>query len=331
MLTNRRLPLTKSFRSLTLVSALTLSAFTTATQADEITLRAISAFQPNTVFSEPFEVFADRVNENGAGIVQIDVIGGPDAMPPFEIGNALRNGVVDMANTTAVYHANLVPEGLAMTLTSLSMSELRANGGYDLLDGIHREKAGIHWLGRLTENVPYHIYLSDAPENLEFEGLKIRSVPIYQAFFKGLGINTMQTSPGEVYTALERGTIDGYAWPATGVFDLGWQEKTKARVDPGFYQVETGVYFSEKTWEKLNDEQRVFLESQMLQIESESDRLIPLAAADIARQTEEGIAPLSLPEAEAAAFIEMSVEEGWKPVLAANPEAGPKLREMFSK
>lgn len=323
--------MTLSFRFLPLVSALTLSAFTTAAHAEEITLRAISAFQPSTVFYEPFQKFADRVNENGVGIVQIEVIGGPDAMPPFEIGNALRNGVVDLANTTAVYHANLVPEGLAMTLTDLPMSELRTNGGYDLLDKIHREKAKIHWLGRLTENVPYHIYLSEELESIDFKGLKIRSVPIYQAFFKGLGINPMQTAPGEVYTALERGTIDGYAWPATGVFDLGWQEKTKSRVDPGFYQVETGVYFSEKTWEKLSDAQRKFLEGQMLDIEAEAGRFVALAAADIARQAEAGIVSLSLAEAEAEAFIQMSVEEGWKPVLAANPEAGPKLREMFSK
>ncbi len=45
----------------------------------------------------------------------------------------------------------------------------------------------------------------------------------------------MQTAPGEVYTALERGVVDGYGWPITGIFDLGWHEKTKYRVDPGFY------------------------------------------------------------------------------------------------
>ncbi|MEH6834913.1 MULTISPECIES: TRAP transporter substrate-binding protein DctP [Falsihalocynthiibacter] len=323
--------MTQSLRVLPLVSALALTAFTTASFAEEVTLRAISAFQSGTVFYDPFQKFADRVNENGAGIVQIEVIGGPDAMPPFEIGNALRNGIVDLANTTAVYHANLVPEGLAMTLTDLPMSELRANGGYDLLDQIHMEKASIHWLGRLTENVPYHIYLSEEPESTDFEGLKIRSVPIYQAFFQGLGINPMQTAPGEVYTALERGTIDGYAWPATGVFDLGWQGKTKVRVDPGFYQVETGVYFSAKTWASLSEEQTAFLQEQMLAAEAEAGRFVELAATDIARQTEEGIATFELPADQAVAFVEMSVEEGWKPVLAANPEVGPKLRELFSK
>ena len=50
-----------------------------------------------------------------------------------------------------------------------------------------------------------------------------------------LGANVVTTPPGEVYTALERGVVDGYGWPILGIFDLGWQEKTKYRVDPGFY------------------------------------------------------------------------------------------------
>lgn len=41
-----------------------------------------------------------------------------------------------------------------------------------------------------------------------------------------LGATVVQTAPGEVYTALERGVVDGYGWSITGIFDLGWHEKT---------------------------------------------------------------------------------------------------------
>ena len=51
----------------------------------------------------------------------------------------------------------------------------------------------------------------------------------------------MTTAPGEVYTALERGVIDGYGWPIHALFDLNWQEKTKYRVDPGFYNAEVSL------------------------------------------------------------------------------------------
>jgi hypothetical protein len=35
--------------------------------------------------------------------------------------------------------------------------------------------------------------------------------------------------------------IDGYGWPIHALFDLNWQEKTKFRVDPGFYNAEVGL------------------------------------------------------------------------------------------
>lgn len=303
----------------------------TTASADEAVLRAVSAFQVGTTIYEPFERFVEQVNENGKGIVQIDVIGGPDAMPPFEVGNALRGGIIDLANTTAVYHANLVPEGLAMTLTNRSMEELRENGGYDLLDQIHKDKAKIHWLGRLLQNIQYHIYLSEVPEELDFDGLKIRSAPTYQAFFSALGITPVQTAAGEVFTALERGTIDGYAWPSIGVFDLGWQEKTAARVDPGFYQVETGVYFSQAAWEKLTEAQQDFLTEQMIAFEGDADRYSTLADEEAARQAQAGIKTYELEGEARETFIAESNEEGWKPVIAASPENGAKLRELLVK
>lgn len=320
------------FRNFILAATITLPCFAGATaSAEETVLRAVSAFQLGTVFYKPFERFVEQVNENGKGIVRIEVIGGPDAMPPFEVGNALRGGIIDLANTTAVYHANLVPEGLAMTLTDLSMKDLRENGGYDLLDQIHRDKAKIHWLGRLTEHIKYHIYLSEAPDVVDFDGLKIRSAPTYQAFFSAIGITPVQTAPGEVFTALERGTIDGYAWPSIGVFDLGWQEKTGARIEPGFYQVETGAYFSEASWSKLTEAQQTFLTDQMIAFEAGADSNIAFADEELARQAEFGIKTYTLEGEARDSFIKQANDQGWKPVIEASPDLGPKLRELLVK
>ena len=61
-----------------------------AVEAEEVTLRAVTAFAEKTQFSKNFERFIDRVNETGEGQVKINYIGGPRAMPPFEVGNAVR-------------------------------------------------------------------------------------------------------------------------------------------------------------------------------------------------------------------------------------------------
>src|SRR5439155_3861292 len=74
------------------------SVAATAANAQEVTLKGITAFAEKTFNSRAFERFIEKVNADGKGQVQINYIGGPKAMPPFEVGNALKSGVVDIAN-----------------------------------------------------------------------------------------------------------------------------------------------------------------------------------------------------------------------------------------
>jgi TRAP-type mannitol/chloroaromatic compound transport system substrate-binding protein len=82
---------------------------TTTAAAQEVTLRAVSAFAEKTTYSRGFELFIERVNRDGKGVLQINYIGGPKAMPPFEVGNALKSGVVDVANSTGAFYTNVKP------------------------------------------------------------------------------------------------------------------------------------------------------------------------------------------------------------------------------
>lgn len=298
-----------------------------ATQAAEVTLKAVSVFNKDAFFFRQFQDFMKSVNEEGKGLVQIQFIGGPESMPPFEVGSALRSGVVDIANTTAVFHANLVPEGLTLTVTNTPMAELRKNGGYELMDKIHREKANMVWLGRTTDGLKYHVYSNKKPDGNSFAGLKLRSVPVYRAFFQSLGANPLQVPPGEVFTALERGVVDGYGWPSVGIFDLGWQEKTKYRIEPGFYNVEVSLFLNQDTWEKkLDDKQREFLKAQMAKIEANYAKDHELAVAEQKRQQEFGIE--MVPVADSAAFIKQANDSAWESIEKTS-RYGKELREKF--
>src|ERR1700730_15944183 len=81
-----------------------------AAVAQEVTLKAITAFTENTTYSRPFERFINRVNEDGKGVLRINYIGGPKAMPPFEVGNALKGGVIDIANAAGAIYTHVMPE-----------------------------------------------------------------------------------------------------------------------------------------------------------------------------------------------------------------------------
>src|SRR5687767_3459169 len=120
-----------------------------AVQAQETTLRLVSAFAENTQYVKNLMPFIQKLN--GEGSLQINFIGGPKAMPPFEVGNAVRTGVVDKAMTTGAFYTNIMPEADALKLTQLPHTALRKNGGHDLINKIWNEKANMQYLARVID------------------------------------------------------------------------------------------------------------------------------------------------------------------------------------
>jgi TRAP-type transport system periplasmic protein len=295
--------------------------------AQEVTLKAITAFAEKTFYSRGFEGFIDRVNAEGKGQVQITYIGGPKAMPPFEVGNALKGGVVDIANVTGAFYTNVMPEADAWKLTEKPISELRKNGGYDYMARLYDQKMNALLLARHIDNNPFHLYLTKPITSADLTGLKLRITPVYRDFFQAQGATVVQTAPGEVYTALERGVVDGYGWPITGIFDLGWHEKTKYRVDPGFYSAEVSVLINKGSWAKLNDRQKRIVSEAAAWLETQAAEVVKENEADTAKQKAAGIQVISLGDD----FRKKAVETGWAGIIKQSPEHGPKLRELFAK
>src|SRR5687767_15397617 len=122
-------------RPTVLLAALALAPL--AVQAQETTLRVVSAFAENTQYVKNLMPMIQKLNAEGKGVLQINFIGGPKAMPPFEVGNAVRTGVVDMALTTGAFYTNIMPEADALKLTQMPHQELRKNGGHDQIGRAH--------------------------------------------------------------------------------------------------------------------------------------------------------------------------------------------------
>jgi len=225
-----------------------------------------------------------------------------------------------------------MPEADAWKLTERPMSELRKNGGYDYMAKLYAEKMNAIFLARLVDNNPFHLYLTKPISKPDLTGLKIRITPVYRDFFQALGATVVQTPPGEVYTSLERGVVDGYGWPITGIFDLGWHEKTKYRVDPGFYTAEVSVLVNKTTWDKLNDAQRAVLRKAADLGEAEAwAEFAAENAKDTKRQADAGIQTIKFDGADAQAYRAKAYQAGWEGIIKQSPEHGPKLREFFSK
>lgn len=313
------------------VAALVVMLAAPTAMAQEVTLKVVSAFAENTTYVKRLESWMQKVNAEGKGVLKLNFIGGPRAMPSFEVGNAVKTGVVDIAMSPGAFYTNLMPEADALKLAQIPIAEQRRNGAFEVINKIWNEKANMVYLGRVVENRSFHLYLNKKIDRPDLTGLKVRATPTYRDFFQALGAQIVATAPGEVYTALERGVVDGYGWPIGGIFDMGWQEKTRYRVDPGFYNDEVSLVMNLDAWKRLAPQQREMLQKQMLAFESQNDFWSQDAANEMARQAQVGIQTISFSPAEAKAFREKADAIGWAAIIKAAPESGPKLKAVLTK
>ncbi|WP_412506328.1 TRAP transporter substrate-binding protein DctP [Roseovarius sp. SYSU LYC5161] len=241
-----------------LAAAMAVSA---PAMAEELTLRAGVFVPPHTTYGAPFQMYADHLNEIGEGVLQIRVVGGPEAVPASELATAVSNGVLDMAALPPSYYKGQMVEADAQSLTPLSVTEQRETGAYAALDEIARERMGVTYVTTYGDGVPFHIFLSENIESLEdLDGMRLRGQTTYNLIFDELGVNNTPIPAPEIFTALERKTVDGYGWALWGIGDMGWMDMTTVRVDPGFYNVIINVLMNEETYASLTEEQQAVVD-----------------------------------------------------------------------
>ncbi len=314
-----------------LALAAALAAISGIACSQEITMRVVSAFPENLYYVKRLTDWIQKVNAEGKGTLQVNFIGGPKAIPTFEVGNAVKTGVVDMAMSTGAFYTNLMPEADALKLTQLPAAELRKNGAHDYINKVWNEKANMVYLARVVDNTPFHLYLIKKIDKADLTGMKLRITPVYRDFFQALGGTVVQIAPGEVYTALERGVVDGYGWPIHGLFDLNWQEHTKFRVDPGFYNAEVSLIVNLDKWKALTQAQRVYLTKQALAFEAQNEEWGKYNAEEAQRQAKAGIQTIRFDAATSKQYVDKAYEVGWASIIKVSPEHGPKMRALFSK
>src|SRR5688500_4859114 len=257
--------------------------------AQETTLKLVSAFGETTTYVKHMTPWIQKFNAEGKGIAQINFIGGPKAIPTFEVGTSVKNGVVEMAMTTGAFYTNLMPEADFLKLTQITIADQRKNGAFDYINKVWNQKANMMYLARMVDETPFHLYLTKKIDKPDLTGLKIRITPVYRDFFASMGASLIQTPPGEVYTALERGVVDGYGWPIQGIFDFNWHEKTRFRVDPGFYNAEVSIIMNLDAGKKLSPQQRDFMQKQALALEAMNGVWKKINDEDARRQAQAGI------------------------------------------
>ncbi len=250
--------------------AATMSAAALA-QAPEVKWRMTSSFPKSldTIFGAA-DVVAKRVAAATGGKFQIQVFAAGEIVPGFGVLDAVKDGTVQCGHSASYYYVGkdptfafdtAIPFGLNSRQQTAWMYE---GGGLPLMREFFKDyniynipagNTGAHMGGWFRKEIK---------TVADLKGLKFRIGGFAGQVLAKLGVVPQQIPGGDIYTALEKGTIDAAEW--VGPYDdekLGFHKVAKYYYYPGWWEggPQLSVYVNMGEWAKLPKEYQAILET----------------------------------------------------------------------
>lgn len=210
------------------------------------------------VIAEPFIKNVEAATRGGMRLV----FSGPEVVPPFEQLQPASAGAFQFLFTAGSYHFGTTPFLSAVEAMGGDRQSRAAAGVSDVVDR-HYQKYGLKLIAlNMSTGGGYQLFIRQpiGPSG-DLQGRKMRGSPTYHSVYRMLGASPVALPPGEIYTALEKGVVDGAAWTSTGVLGYRWYEVAKYLVRPAFGMGATLIFMNLAAWNKLTEsEKKVLLE-----------------------------------------------------------------------
>ena len=251
----------------------TLSAMLTgcgdSSKKDSVTLTVAHVLNETHPYHLAWTEVAKLVEERTDGAMRIEVFANGVLGNERDIIEGMQLGIVDISCMSTGALASFSPSFMALDLPFLFDSRENA---YKVLDS----EIGREMLDDLSDHMMVGIDFWEngfrdvsnskrdvlVPEDLK--GLKLRTLEneLQMGTFTTLGANAIPMAWGEVYTALQQGTIDGQENPlATIYLNKIHDVTTQISLTEHFYAA-APVVMSKKTYDKLSPEnQKVLVEA----------------------------------------------------------------------
>jgi TRAP-type mannitol/chloroaromatic compound transport system substrate-binding protein len=206
------------------------------------------------------EVFAKYVSEATDGRFQVQVFAAGEIVGTFQAADAVGNGTVEMAHTASYYYVGKDPTFALATAIPFGLNSRQMNawlyhgGGQDLLNEFYA-KHNIHALpGGNTGCQMGGWFRKEIKTVSDLQGLKMRIGGLAGQVIQKLGAVPQQIAAGDIYPALERGTIDAAEW--VGPYDdekLGFNKVAPFYYYPGWWEGGPELHFMFNTakWNAL--------------------------------------------------------------------------------
>jgi TRAP-type mannitol/chloroaromatic compound transport system substrate-binding protein len=190
-----------------------------AQQMPQLKWRCTSSFPKSLdVIYGAVEMFAKAVAELTDNKFQIQVFTAGEIVPALNAADAVTNGTVEMCHTASYYYVGKDPTYAFGTVLPFGLNSRMQNawmffgGGMELMNDFYK-KANIYAIP--AGNTGCRMggwFRKEIKEASDFNGLKFRIGGYAARVLQKFGCAPQQIAGGEIYAALEKGTIDAAEW-----------------------------------------------------------------------------------------------------------------------
>ena len=189
------------------------------------------------------ENFARRVGEMSNGRLTVRVYGGGEVVPPFEVFDAVSQGVAEMGHGASYYWKGKIPSSVFYTAVPFGMTAQEMNGwlhyggGLELWRELYAPFGVRPFAGGSTGVQMAGWFNRELKSASDLDGLKMRIPGLAGEVFAASGGTAVRLAGGEIYTSMQTGVIDAVEW--VGPYNdrtLGLMEVAEYYYYPGWHE-----------------------------------------------------------------------------------------------
>lgn len=251
-------------------SAGAIAAPALAQSQPTINWRLASSFPKSidTIFNGA-DGLSKRVAQLTNGKFNIRVFAAGEIIPALQVVDAVQAGTIEMGHTAGYYYFGkdpafcfdtAVPFGLTSRQQTAWMDQ---GGGMQLMRDFYKDYGIINFMGGNTGTQMGGWFRKEIKTVKDLDGLKMRISGLAGRVMQRVGVVPQQIGGGDIYPALEKGTIDAAEW--VGPYDdekLGFNRVAPHYYAPGWWEPSAQLSFliGIKEWEKLPKDYQAALE-----------------------------------------------------------------------
>jgi TRAP-type mannitol/chloroaromatic compound transport system substrate-binding protein len=206
------------------------------------------------------ETFSKYIAEATDNKFQVQVFAAGEIVPGLQAADAVTAGNVEACHTAAYYWFGKDPTWALFCAVPFGLNSRQQNAwfydgdGMKLMNDFTKKFNIISFPGGNTGAQMGGWYRKEIREPADLNGLKFRIGGFAGRVLAKLGVVAQQIAGGEIYPALEKGTIDAAEW--VGPYDderLGFHKVAKFYYYPGWWEGGTAQHFMINTakWAEL--------------------------------------------------------------------------------